>query len=298
MLSRLVSTLRRPVVLFLVFSGLALSAPNLASAAQALNQAATGEKIIKYIRQRFNVPDTVKLTVSEFRESIYPDFYETILTLDDGKGKRTQSFFLSRDGRYLVEGDIFTLNGDPRKDIVRLMSTADQATQGPATAPVTLVEYSDLQCPSCAEFHGTLETQIIPKYGDKLRVVFKEFPLVNVHDWSLTAAVAAQCTYQIDPSKYVAFRSVIFKNQVTLNADHIRDLLLHLAAKVGVDNMKLASCIDSQASLPRVEASMREGQTLGVSQTPTSFINGRIVVGSPTLADVDKLIEEGLHDSK
>ena len=68
---------------------------------------------------------------------------------------------------------------------------------------------------SSARFARTLqeelETDIVPKYGDKLRVVFKEFPLVNIHDWALTGAIAAQCTYQIDPSKYVAFRSAVFK---------------------------------------------------------------------------------------
>jgi protein-disulfide isomerase len=298
LLSRLASLLRRPAVLGLVATGLTLSTLNPASGVQALNQAAAGEKVIRYIRQRFNIPDSVKLTVSDFRETVYPDFYETTLTLDDGKEKRTQSFFVSKDGRYLVEGNIFALAGDPRKDIVRLMSLANQPAQGPATAPVTIVEYSDLECPSCAQFHHMLETEIIPKYGNRIRVVFKEFPLVNIHDWSLTAAIASQCTYQIDPSKFVPFRSLVFQRQETLDADHIRDLLLHLAAEVGIDNMKLASCIDSKASLARVEASMQEGQTLGISQTSTSFINGRILVGAPSLADVDKLIEEGLHDSK
>jgi protein-disulfide isomerase len=198
----------------------------------------------------------------------------------------------------LVDGSIYTLGGDARKDIVQLISLEDEATQGPATAPVTLVEYSDMECPVCARFHETLETDIIPKYGDKLRVVFKEFPLTSIHDWALTAAVATQCTYQIDPAKYVPFRSLVYKDQSTLDADHIRDKLLHLAAEAGIDNMKLASCIDSQASLPRVEAGSREAQALGITQTPTSFINGRAVVGAPPLADIYKLIDEALSDTR
>jgi len=293
---RLASSLRSFLVLGLLVAALAVSAPT--AAAQAPNQAATREKIVRYIRQRFHIPDTVKVTVGDFRESVYPDFYALTLTLDDGKDKRTQPFFVSKDGRYLVDGSIYTLGGDARKDIVQLISLEDEATQGPAAAPVTLVEYSDMECPMCARFHETLETDIIPKYGDKLRVVFKEFPLTSIHDWALTGAVAVLCAYQIDPSKYVPFRSLVYKNQSALNANHIRDMLLHLAAEAGIDNMKLASCIDSQASLPRVEASTREAQALGIAQTPTSFINGRPVVGAPPLADIYKLIDEALGDSR
>ncbi len=143
-----------------------------------------------------------------------------------------------------------------------------------------------------------METDIVPKYGDKLRVVFKEFPLVTIHDWALTGAIAAQCTYQIDPSQYVAFRSAVFKNQESLTAEHARDMLLHFGAEAGVDNMKLAACIDSKSSLSRVEANMHEGEALGVAQTPTSFINGRIIVGAPPSTDFYKLIDEAMRDTK
>jgi protein-disulfide isomerase len=236
--------------------------------------------------------------MTDLRESAYQDFLETTVTLDDGKEKHSQPLFVSKDMRYLVEGSIFNLGGDPRQDIVRLISLQDQPAQGPASAPVTLVEYSDLECPVCAHFQEELETDIVPKYGDKLRVVFKEFPLVNIHDWALTGAIAAQCAYQIDPSAYVAFRSAVYKNQESITGEHARDLLLHFGAEAGIDNMKLAACIDSQGSLSRVEANMREGEALGIGQTPTSFINGRTLVGAPASAEFYKLIDEAMHDTK
>jgi len=266
--------------------------------AQVPTQPATREKIINYIRERFSIPATIKITMTDLRETAFADFLETTITLDDGKDKRTQPLFVSKNMRYLVQGSIFNLAGDPHEDIVRLISLQDQPTQGPATAPVTLVEYSDLECPICAHMQEELETEIIPKYGDKLRVVFKEYPLVNIHEWALTGAIAAQCTYQIDPSKYVVFRSAVYKNQATITGDHARDVLLHIAAEAGVDNLKLAACIDSKDSLPRVEANIQEGDALGVGQTPTSFINGRTLVGSPAATDFYKLIDEAMHDSK
>jgi protein-disulfide isomerase len=281
---------------------LGLLAATLAAAptliAQGPTQPATREKIINYIRQRFAIPAAVKITMTDLRETAYPDYFVTTVTLDDGKDKRNQPLFISKDMRYLVEGSLFNLNGDPRADIVRLISVKDQPTQGPESAAVTLVEYSDLECPVCARMQEELEKDIVPKYGDKLRVVFKEYPLVAIHDWALTAAIAAQCTYQIDPAKYVDFRSAVYKNQESVNGEHARDLLLHIAAEAGVDNMKLAACIDAKDSLPRVEADIREADALGVAQTPTIFINGRILVGAPPSADVYKVIDEALHDVK
>lgn len=266
--------------------------------AQAPTRSIEEEKILHFVRQRFTIPDSVKITMTDPRASAFPDFLETTVTLDDGKEQRSQPLFISKNMRYLVEGSIFNLAGDPREDIVRLISLQDQPAQGPAAAPVTLVEYSDLECPICAHLHDELETDIIPKYGDKLRVVFKEFPLVTVHDWALPGAIAAQCVYQLDPSKYVAFRSAVFKNQEGVSGDHAHDMLLHFGAEAGVDYNKLAACVDAKQSLSRVEANMHEGDALGVGQTPTSFVNGRAIVGSPAAADFDKLIDEAMHDPK
>lgn len=255
----------------------------------------TREKIVRYVRERFSIPDTVKLAVGDFRDSAFPDFYVTTITLDDGKQQRSQNFFVSKDERYLVEGNIFTLGADAKREIANAISLEDQPSLGPANAPVTIVEYADLQCPSCALLHNFLEKEVVPKYGDKVRVVFKEFPLTNIHEWSLTGAVAAQCAYQIDPAKYVPFRSLVYQNQTTVNADNSRDMLLHFAAQAGIDNLQLASCIDAKTSLPRVEANAQEAQALGITQTPTTFVNGRIVVGAPEPAAFFKIIDEALH---
>jgi protein-disulfide isomerase len=267
--------------------------------AQAPNQAVAREKIIPYVREHFHIPDSSKITMTDLRESIYPDYLETTVTVDDGKGQHSQPFYISRNMRYLVlEGSLFNLGGDSRETVLRLISLQDQSAQGPANAPVTLVEYSDLECPICANLQEELETVIVPKYGTKLRVVFKEFPLVTIHEWALTGAIAAQCIYQINPSKYVAFRTAVYKNQESFNSQPARALLLNLGTEAGVDETKLAACIDSRDSLSRVEANMNEGDALGVGQTPTSFINGRVLVGAPPAAEFYKVIDEAMHDAK
>jgi len=276
-------------------------APNgagLSRAAQGANHAASREKIIRYVRERFNIPDNVKLTVGPFQDSAFPDFYETVLTLDDGKQPRTQKFYVSKDERYLVEGNIYTLGADPKREIIRAISLQDQPAQGPANAPVTIVEYGDLQCPMCARLHEMLEKDVVPKYGNKIRVVFKEFPITAIHDWALTGAIASQCAYQVAPEDFVAFRTLVFQNQTTLTAENAREMLLHLGAQAGIDNLKLAACVDSKATLSRVEASLREGEALGIASVPTSFVNGQVVVSAPEPAALYKILDDALRPPK
>lgn len=266
--------------------------------AQAPDQAAMRDKVLQFVRTRFNIPQTVKLTMTDPRDSAFTDFLETTVTVDDGKTKQSQPLFISKNMRYIVEGSIFNLGGDSPQEITRLISVKDQPAQGPASAPVTLVEYSDLQCPVCAKMQQELESDIVPKYGNKLRIVFKEFPLVTIHDWALTGAIAAQCIYQMDPSKYPDFRTQVYKNQTDITADRARDMLLHFGAEAGVDNDKLAACIDSRQTLSRVEANMHEGEALGIGQTPTSYINGKMLIGAPPSAEIYKAIDEALREVK
>jgi protein-disulfide isomerase len=174
-----------------------------------------------------------------------------------------------------------------------MINTKDMPSQGPANAPVTVVEYADLQCPTCARLQEFLEKQLLPKYGDKVRVVFKEFPIPG-HDWSPTAAVANECAYEINPSAFSGYRTLIFANQTTINASNVRERLLSLGEQAGVDAVKLATCMDSKASQPRVDAGRQEGNDLAVNRTPTSFVNGKIVIGLQTESAWDKVIGEAL----
>jgi protein-disulfide isomerase len=159
---------------------------------------------------------------------------------------------------------------------------------------VTIVEFSDLQCPSCALFHEFLTKQLVPKYPGKVRVVFKEYPLVSIHDWALTGSIANQCVYQINPQLYVPFRSLVFQRQTSLTAANARDALIQYGEQLGVDRLRLATCIDSKATLPRIERDVREGSQLGITQTPTSYINGKMLIGAASPDVVFKAIEEAL----
>ncbi|HXH51720.1 MAG TPA: thioredoxin domain-containing protein [Terriglobia bacterium] len=247
----------------------------------AANASATNRKIVDFVRTQFKVPAEVKLTVGPFHDSDFADFYESTIYGQQGAGtkKPATPAYMTKDGRYAVIGSVYNLGSDPRREAESTISLRNQPTVGPADAQVTIVEFADLECPTCAEMQKFIETQLIPKYGNKVRVVFKEFPLVTIHDWSLQAAIANECGYEQNPATYVRYRSIIFESQGMINAANVRQLLLDFGQRVGLNQLKLSVCIDSKASLPRVEADMQEGRKLGIMSTPTTFINGTPVVG-------------------
>jgi len=275
-----------------------MAAAQTASQPAVANEAATEQKIIHYVRERFGIPAGTKLTVSPFQKSLYHDFYQTTIYVNSGKRKSRQQAFITKDGHYMVIGNIYALNSDPRKDVEHSISLKNQASVGPANAPVTIVEYADLECPECARMQKFLEQDVIPKYGKQVRIVFKEYPLVAIHDWALTAAIANECAYELNPSDFFRYRSMIFRNQSMINGANVRSLLLDFGQRSGLNRLSLATCLDSKKTLPRVEADMREGQRLGIASTPTLFINGRPLVGMPTPAHFYEVLNAALAAAK
>ncbi len=251
-----------------------------------------------YVRQISKLPDKTQLTVGMFRNSALSNFFETTITADYGTRKQTQNVYVTKDSRFLVLGNVFTLIPNLRREVLHSIVTRNQPSIGPANAPVTIVEYADLQCPQCARMHEFLENEVLPKYGDKIRVVFKDFPLVQVHDWAMTAAIASQCAYQLNPSAFFPYRSLIFRHQSGINATNAREMLIEYGAEEGIDRLELGACIDAKRTLPPVEAALREGKAVNVASTPTSFVNGKMVVGTPPPETFYSLIDEAARGPK
>jgi len=256
------------------------------------------EEVVPRLREQFKIPDTISITATPFHASTFPELVVTTVTVDQPKGKQNQDFYLTKDRQCLVLGSVFNLAVDPQKHALQTLNTMNSPSTGPRSARVTIVEFADLQCPTCSPMHDFLENVVLRKYGEKIRVVYKDFPLPSIHDWTLTATIANQCVYQINPSAYVPFRSMVFKNQTSVNAANVRDLVLSYGEQLGVDRLRLAACVDAKSTLPRIEESVKEGQAVGVQSTPTSFINGKMVVGMPTIDAYYKDIDEALKAAK
>jgi protein-disulfide isomerase len=152
---------------------------------------------------------------------------------------------------------------------------------------VTLVEFSDFQCPFCQRVAPTLK-QVKEKYGDKVRVVWKDFPLTQIHPQAFKAGEAAHCA--ADQGKFWEYHDRLFANQQALQPN---DLKKH-ATDLGLDATAFASCLDTSKYGERVRDGVAEGSRLGVNSTPTIYINGRVLSGAQPFETFVSVIDEEL----
>lgn len=176
----------------------------------------------------------------------------------------------------------------PRHEVE--VTSADPAI-GSASAPVTLVEFSDFQCPFCQRVSPTLK-QVQQAYGDKVRIVWKDFPLTQIHPQAFKAGEAAHCAG--DQGKFWEYHDRLFANQQALQP---ADLKRH-ATDLGLEAAAFAACLDSSKYGERVRDGVAEGTRLGVNSTPTIYVNGRVLSGAQPYEVFAALIDEELSRAK
>jgi len=169
--------------------------------------------------------------------------------------------------------------------------SADDPALGNANAPVTLVEFSDFQCPFCARVMPTLK-RVRETYGDRVRIVWKDFPLTSIHPQAFKAAEAGQCAQE--QGKFWDLHDRLFANQQALQPDSLKK---H-AADSGLDVAKFNACLDTAKYGDRVQEQMGIGTRLGVSSTPAVFVNGRLVNGAQPYDVFTTIIDEELERAK
>jgi protein-disulfide isomerase len=159
-------------------------------------------------------------------------------------------------------------------------------SQGPSDAPIVMVEFSDFQCPFCQRAEPTVE-QVLKTYGNKIRLVYRHFPLPN-HPNARPAAEAAACAEQ--QGRFWQYHKELFANSSRLSND---DLKSH-AARAGLDQKRFADCFDGETMKARVDADIQEAEAAGVSGTPAFFINGRPLDGAQPFEAFKRIIDEEL----
>jgi protein-disulfide isomerase len=168
----------------------------------------------------------------------------------------------------------------------RVEVAATGPAQGPATAPITIVEFSDFQCPYCARLIPTLD-QVKAKYGDKVRIVFRQYPLA-FHENAQKAAEASLCANE--QGKFWELHNAMFENQQALAVEQLKAK----AAELGMNAEQFNSCLDGSKFAAQVKADFDEGSKAGVSGTPAMFINGRFLSGAQPLNEITKVIDDEL----
>ena len=259
------------------------AASSTASAAQAPvspEQARLLKASEEFVRHFFGWGPDVQVTLGPLGPSAAADFYTVPIQVKTGEQTQTGEVFVSKDGKTLLRGELYDMTVDPFAANRAKVHIDGNPSKGPADARVTLVEFSDFECPHCRELYEALKT--VETQFPQVRVVYKDFPLTSIHPWAQTAAIGGRCAYEQNPAAFWKMHDAIFDNQDVLSAENVWDKLVGFAKDAGLDADTFKACLSSPDAEKAVNANHAEGVSLEVNSTPTVFINGRPIVGGDT----------------
>jgi protein-disulfide isomerase len=252
------------------------------------------DKLVSYYRSKASVPPTQKIVVTNVKKSALDKHVEGTLEVGEEPALQRVPFVASEDGRYVVFGDVEDISVDPMKATMSKIDLRGFPSKGGSDARVTIVEYSDFQCPFCSRAHATME-QLLTEYGDKVKLYYKNYPL-PFHAWAEPAAIAAECARQQTPDAFWTVHEGLFAGQKDLTSTNVKEKVAGMLGASKIDMSKFNDCFDNKKSLADVNAQKAEGLALGIKGTPGFVINGRLVSGAQPIEEFKKIIDAELAE--
>jgi len=249
------------------------------SPAEASAASGSIEKHVEdFLRKWYAWGPDFQLKIGPVKPSPAGDLYEVPIEVTAQGGSDNAIVYVTKDGHYMLRGDLEDLNGDPLGETMRKLNLQGAASKGPADAKVVIVEFGDLECPSCRQLDYVLRA-VLPKYP-QVRLVFKDYPLESIHPWAMSAAITGRCVLQQSSDAFWKYHDSIYDNQDVISPENAYTKLTEFAVQAGASEDKLKPCIADPTTQELVRQSMAEGKAMDVTSTPTSFVDGRRFVGS------------------
>lgn len=252
------------------------------------------QRIADHIRATFNVSPEVELTVVSRSPSKLMGLDTVTVELNDGVNTpRRLEVLLTGDNKFALMPQIFDLSVDPFVQKMKQINLTNVPIRGNRYARVTIVEYSDFECPMCGQAYHMIEDQVLKQYGEKVRIIYKNYPLPN-HPWAESAAIAGLCAFQQSNDAFWTFYRAFFENQSSIMVETVRSKAVDTAASAKIDVKKFENCYDNKSTLTQLQSDVAEAASLNISGTPLFMINGRPVPGAVPFSVFQKVIEKAL----
>ena len=235
-----------------------------------------------YLQKHFKIPTADAITLGPAFKTPLDGLLARQLVVRNDQGQTVQAtiFFDQNESKAII-GQYIDTSGEPWGRVnMGAVTLNDRPTQGPADAPITIVEFADFECPFCAHAFSVLETLVNTTYKGKVKLIFKAYPL-NVHPWALKAAEAAECARQQNPAAFWDSARYFYTNPGSISINNIQQNVDKLAKQQKLDAPSLKACMDNPQTEARIKQDQNDGNSIHVSSTPTFFVNGIPVVGLP-----------------
>jgi protein-disulfide isomerase len=256
--------------------------------AQSPSGAELNRKIDRQVRSTFGVPPYVDVTVGERTPSKeFAGYDHLIVTFSYAGQSQTRELILSKDGNTLISMVKMDLTRDPLADVMAKINLAGRPVRGNKDAKVTVVVYDDFQCPFCSRMHQTLN-HVLQSYGDRIKVVYKDYPLTEIHPYAERAAIDSDCLAKQSPDAYWDFADYVHANGRQIQGNkrpvdeqlaEIDQITMDAGKRHSANAAALESCVKAQSKTD-LKASQDEAASLGVEATPALFINGMKMDGA------------------
>jgi protein-disulfide isomerase len=251
------------------------------------------------VRAQFGVPAEVSVELGKRTPSQIPGFDTIPVTLSRGPSKKEIDFLISADNQKLARLETFDLTKNPIFNI----DVAGRPIRGNPVAKVTVINFDDLECPYCARMHASLFPDTMDRYRDKVRFIYKDDPLTDMHPWAMHAAVDANCLAAQNGDTYWKFVDYVHSHGQEVTGDQ-RDLKKSFATLdritreeatlAKLDTTKVDACLSKQDEAA-VKASEKEAEALDIEGTPALFVNGERINGALPEEEVWMVIDRALR---
>jgi protein-disulfide isomerase len=275
--------------------------------ATASGQTLTGDlaqTVERQVRSHYALPPDVKVVLGSLRASEFPNYDSLTITFDNLEKKQSYDFLLSHDQKTLLRMTKLDLSKDPYAEVMSKIDVKGRPSRGNKDAKVVVVNYDDFECPFCSRMHATLFPEILKEYGDRILIIYKDYPLEEIHPWSVHAAVDANCLNTQNVDAYWDYADYLHANQHAVTgvkgkagqSEALDKLAAEQGQKHNLDMSKLQACVKAQDD-KAVRASLDEGDAVGVNATPTLFVNGQKLDGAVPVEQVRETIDRALADA-
>lgn len=255
------------------------------------------QRVVEHFRRTMTSPPGLTFKVERLEEGDVPGWRKGTLSVVMGAQRQDIAFHVSHDGRFLFRGEVVDLTVDPLEAARRAITLERQPVRGAAAAPVTIVEFGDFQCPYSARLEPVL-ARVLEAYAGRVRIVFKSYPLRANRPWAEDGALAGECAFEQGADAFWKVHDALFAQQTEIDRANLRDRLAAIASSAGLDGERLQRCLDEGRGRPAMLADEKEGAGLGVTSTPTLFVDGRRLAGVPSFEQVKALVDDALSSAR
>ncbi len=288
---------RKLLALFLLSgSAIAQTAPTLqtrpaakASASDIATVLPTDDIVNAFLFQMFGYDSSISWKIVQIRPSEIPGLAEVSINLTTSQGSNQSRLLVSSDGKHAINGDILAFGPKPfEENRAKLEKGVNGPAKGPAKAAVTIVEFSDMQCPHCQKASPVID-QLLAQEPDA-HFVFQNFPL-PMHNWAEKAADYVDCIGRASNDAVWKFIQKTFDDQTNITESNADEKLKAIATASGANADEISACAAKPDTKARIEVSMALGKSVGVNGTPTLFVNGRAVSGGAPVEVLKKIVD-------